>query len=165
MNFKEQVDAYIASGKKVLNLIIKQQYFDEILAGTKKQEFREIKPSTEKKYILLDKEGYAVEDDNGNSIPIHYDALLLYVGYNPDREAMLIECTGASTEVLVDENEEPLFFFIDKKTRKEVFPRYYDPDILEALDENNNVIENYEVYYREQITYDLGKVIVKKLNR
>lgn len=165
MNFKEQVDAYIASGKKVLNLIIKQQYYDEILAGTKKQEFREIKPSTEKKYILLDKEGYAAEDENGNSIPIHYDALLLYVGYKPDREAMLIECTGASTQVLVDENDEPLFFFIDKNTRKEVFPRYYDPDTFEALDEKNNVIENYEVYYSEQITYDLGKIIAKKLNR
>ena len=118
-----------------------------------------------KKYILLDKEGYAAEDENGNSIPIHYDALLLYVGYKPDREAMLIECTGASTQVLVDENDEPLFFFIDKNTRKEVFPRYYDPDTFEALDEKNNVIENYEVYYSEQITYDLGKIIAKKLNR
>ena len=44
MTFNEQVEAYVASGKKVLTLIIKQKYFDEIIAGTKKQESREIKP-------------------------------------------------------------------------------------------------------------------------
>lgn len=29
---------------KTLNLIIKQCFFDEIIKGTKKQEFREVKP-------------------------------------------------------------------------------------------------------------------------
>ena len=91
MNFKEQVEAYVASGKKVLTLIIKQKYFDEIIAGTKKQESREIKPSTERKYILFDEDGYPIEDENRNIVPIQYDALLLYVGYKPDREAALVE--------------------------------------------------------------------------
>ena len=165
MNFKEQVEAYVASGKKVLTLIIKQQYFDEIMAGTKKQENREIKPSTERRYIQFDQEGYPIEDENGNTVPIHYDALLLYVGYQPNREAALVEVVSAETAIYVDDNREPIFYFIDKYTRKEVFPRYYDEETLEALDENNKVIENYEAYFREEITYQLGKVIAAKLNR
>ena len=165
MNFKEQVEAYLASGKKVLTLIIKQQYFDEIIAGTKKQESREIKPSTERKYLLFDEDGSPIEDENRNSMPIQYDALLLYVGYKPDREAALIEVESAETALYIDDNNEPIFYFIDKHTRKEVFPRYYDEDTHEALDENNTVIEDYEAYYREEITYNLGKVIASKRNR
>ena len=162
MTFNEQVEAYVASGKKVLTLIIKQKYFDEIIAGTKKQESREIKPSTERKYILFDNEGYPIEDENGNTVPIQYDALLLYVGYQPNREAALLEVVSAETALYVDDNNEPIFYFIDKHTRKEVFPRYYDEDTHEALDENNNVIENYEAYYREEVTYNLGIVIASK---
>ena len=61
---------------KTLTLIIKQCYFDEIIKGTKKQEFREVKPTTVKRLLQLDKEGYELEDENGNGMPIHYDALL-----------------------------------------------------------------------------------------
>ena len=104
MNFNEQVEAYVASGKKVLTLIIKQKYFDEIIAETKKQESREIKPSTERKYILFDNEGYPIEDENGNTVPIQYDALLLYVGYQPNREAALVEVVSAETSLYVDDN-------------------------------------------------------------
>lgn len=165
MNFKERVEAYVASGKKVLTLVIKQQYFDEIIAGTKRQESREIKPSTERKYIVFGDDGYAIEDENGNTVPLRYDALLLYVGYKPEREAALVEVESAETALYVDDNNEPIFYFIDKHTRKEVFPRYYDQDTYEALDENNNVIEDYEAYFREEITYNLGKVVASKVNR
>ncbi|MBR5716202.1 MAG: hypothetical protein IKX59_06405 [Bacteroidales bacterium] len=165
MNFKEQVEAYVSSGKKVLTLIIKNQYFDDIMAGTKKQESREIKPSTERKYILFDQDGYPIEDENGNTVPIQYDALLLYAGYQSNRQAALVGVESAETALYIDDNNEPIFYFIDKYTRKEVFPHYYDEDTLEALDENNNVIENYEAYFREEITYHLGKVIAAKLNR
>lgn len=164
MDIKKELARLKAEGKEVLTLIIKKKYFDQIIAGTKKQEFREIKPSTERKYIEFDSDGYPVEDENGNTIPLHYDYILLYVGYSPDREAAIVECTGASTQILIDEENEPIFYFIDKNTRKEVFPHYYDADTYEALDENNNVIEDYEVYFREQITYDLGKVVCSKLN-
>lgn len=165
MTFNEQVEAYVASGKKILTLIIKQKYFDEIIDGTKKEECREIKPSNERKYILFDNDGLPLEDKNGNTIPVKYDALFLYVGYQPNRETVLIEVESAETVLLVDDNNEPLFYFIDKHTRKEVFPHYYDEDSLEALDDNNNVIEDYETYYREEVIYNLGKIIASKLNR
>ena len=40
---------------KILNLIIKQKYFDAIMQGSKVQEFREIRPTTVKKYIQIDR--------------------------------------------------------------------------------------------------------------
>ena len=65
---------------KILKLIIKQKYFDAILAGRKVQEFREVRPTTIKKLLQLDKDGYEVEDENGNAQPIHYDAIQFHVG-------------------------------------------------------------------------------------
>ena len=118
---------------KVLNLIIKQVFFDQIIAGKKKQEFREIKPTTEKKYIQLDDEGYALLDENDNCIPINYDAIRFYVGYKPDRDSALVEVTGAHTEVIVDENNQPLMYFLDNGTE----------------------------YWVEQIVYNLGKILEK----
>ena len=44
---------------EILQLIIKQKFFDEILAGKKKQEFREIRPNTQKKYCELDAKGHS----------------------------------------------------------------------------------------------------------
>ena len=115
---------------KILTLIIKQKYFDAILAGRKVQEFREIRPSTEKKYILLDEKGYAIEDENGNCIPVKYDAIRFYVGYNKDRDTALVEVVGAHTEVFVDDDGNPISY--DYKG---------------------------EEYWVEQVVYDLGKVL------
>jgi hypothetical protein len=115
---------------KVLKLIIKQKYFDQIMAGTKKQEFRDIKPSTEKKYIRIDKDGYALNDKNGNNIPIKYDAIRFYVGYAKNRATALVEVKGAHSETYVDENGKPV-----------MWPQY-GPD-----------------YWAERMVYDLGKVI------
>jgi hypothetical protein len=111
---------------KILNLIIKQKFFDEILAGTKKEEYREVRPTTFKKYLryivadeefvdlddvpktpkyqdALDKEGFDVA-------PIQYDALRLYVGYNKDRDSMLVKVENIVLETFVDENNEPIYY-------------------------------------------------------
>ena len=40
-----------------LYLTIKQVYFDQIVAGTKKEEYREIKDTTYKKYLDTDEYG------------------------------------------------------------------------------------------------------------
>lgn len=48
---------------KVLNLQIKQVYLTEILNGTKKQEFREIRPTTEAKLVERDEKHYVIEDE------------------------------------------------------------------------------------------------------
>lgn len=115
---------------KVLNLIIKQKYFDAILQGRKVQEFREIRPTTVKKYVQIDDEGYEVEDELGNSIPIEYDAIRFFVGYNKDRDSALVEVTSAYTEVFVDENDQPITYEYQGKT-----------------------------WWAEQVVYNLGKIL------
>lgn len=85
---------------KILNLIIKQKYFDAIMAGRKVQEFREVRPTTIKKLLQLDEEGYEVEDEYGNAQPIKYDAIRFFVGYNKDRDSALVEVESAYCEIL-----------------------------------------------------------------
>ena len=43
--------------ENTLYLTIKQKYFDEIMAGTKKNEYMEIKDTTASKYLEMWKEG------------------------------------------------------------------------------------------------------------
>ena len=42
----------------ILTLSIKQKYFDEILAGKKTHEYREIRPTNAKKYITYSSFGF-----------------------------------------------------------------------------------------------------------
>ena len=121
---------------KVLNLIIKQCFFDEIIKGTKKQEFREVKPTTIKKLLQLDEEGFEIEDADGNAQPIKYDAIQFYVGYNKDRDNALVEVVGAHCEIFVDENNEPITY---------EHGRGKDGQPL--------------VWVAEQVVFDLGKVL------
>lgn len=116
---------------EILQLIIKQKFFDEILAGKKKQEFREIRPNTQKKYCELDEEGYCKERD-GVLIPRHYDAIQFYVGYNKDRASALVEVKDARIELFEDENH----------------------NLIEYEYKG-------EPYLAAQVVYDLGRVIDK----
>ena len=121
---------------KVLNLIIKQKYLDAILAGRKVQEFREVRPTTIKKLLQLDEEGFEIEDADGNAIPIQYDAIRFYVGYNKDRDNALVEVVGAHCEIFVDENNEPITYEHGK-------------------DKDGNPL----VWVAEQVVFDLGKIL------
>ena len=134
----EDAPKYDNMGLKVINLIIKQKYFDAILSGKKKKEYREIRPQNERKYVLIDDEGYAVEDENGNCKPVQYDAIRFFVGYNKDRDTALVRITGAYTEMFVDERGEPISYQYGK-------------------DENGDPI----TYYAEQIVYELGEILNK----
>lgn len=122
---------------KILNLIIKQKFFDEILAGKKKQEFREIRPTTSKKYInyVCDGKEYndpdtLPEDGETDIVPIQYDAIRFFVGYNKDRDSALVEVKNSTVEFFVDENGDDVVY------------EY-----------------NGEEYIAAQIVYDLGAVI------
>lgn len=124
---------------KILKLIVKQCYFDEIIKGTKKQEFREVKPTTVKRLIELDKDGYEVEDENGNAQPIQYDALQLYVGYAKNRASALVKVKSAYCEIITDEKGEPIIY------------EY-------GTDKNGEPL----VWVVEQVVYNLGKVLAYK---
>lgn len=103
---------------KILNLIIKQKYFDEILAGTKTEEYREVRPTTFKKYlkVVVDDVIYDSIEEATKALGrsdfdfeeeiIKYDAIRFYVGYNKDRDSMLVEVKDAILTYFVDDDEE-----------------------------------------------------------
>ena len=83
---------------KILTLIIQQKWFDEIIKGKKKQEFRELRPRSEKKYIEY--------QEDGTFDAIKFDAIRFYVGYNKNRDTALVEIKNISFLDFVDENNE-----------------------------------------------------------
>jgi hypothetical protein len=74
------------TGWKILMLNIKENYFKEIVAGTKKEEYRLLKPSTINKYTF---------QDEGKRWLKKFDAIRFFVGYHKDRESALVEITDA----------------------------------------------------------------------
>ena len=77
--------------------------------GTKTHEYREVKPSTIKKLLAHDENGDLI--GSGKFLQgvetiqtVHYDAMLLYVGYNPLRDSALVEITASEEQLLCDED-------------------------------------------------------------
>lgn len=122
---------------KTLSLVIKQQWFDKIMSGEKTTETREIKPNTQEKYIKVDPDGYALEDENGNCVPREYDAIRLYVGYNKGRDTALVKIRSAKVYYIVDENDEPITYETGE------------------TDENGDPV----LYVAAQIEYELGDIL------
>lgn len=115
---------------KTLKLIITQNYFDQIVAGTKKKEYREVKPTTIKRLLQLDSEGFEIEDEEGNAQPIKYDRIQFYVGYRKNRDTCIVEVKDSHCEIFMDEYGNPITYKHD------------------GLD-----------WVEEQVVFDLGKTI------
>ena len=100
--------------ENTLYLPIKQVYFDQIIAGTKKEEYREIKEGiTATKYLIKDPNTkyklntevtspgveYFIDDyNNGNFpfLPRQYKYLNLVVGYAKERDTAIVRVEGFS---------------------------------------------------------------------
>lgn len=98
--------------ENTLYLPIKQIFFDQIIAGTKKEEYREIKEGiTANRYLLKDKNGkyvlnpdvtqpdkeYFIDDYNNGNFPFvakPYKYLYIAVGYAKERDTALVEVDG-----------------------------------------------------------------------
>lgn len=105
---------------KTLTLSLKRKYFDEILAGKKTHEYREVRPNNTKKYVHLLCEGKFYEDDDpafddtDPNSPVEivakkYDAIKFYTGaYEGKRPYMLVEVKEADAVIEVDENGKDL---------------------------------------------------------
>ena len=91
---------------RTLKLSIKQKYLDAIKDGRKVQEFREVRPNNIKKYLQLDDEGYEIEDENANALPIVYDNILFTSKETGD--TALVEVTDSRCEILLGENGQPI---------------------------------------------------------
>ena len=94
-----------------LYLPIKQVYFDEIIAGDKNAEYREVKEGiTANRYLLKDENGKYVLNpevtesgkeyfiDDFPFMPKKYKYLALAVGYAKERDTAIVEVTGYSFE-------------------------------------------------------------------
>ena len=68
---------------KVLTLRIKQVYLDEIVAGTKRIEYRELKQTTLNRYTYID-------PADGKRYLRRFDALRLIVGYHQEGDRVLV---------------------------------------------------------------------------
>lgn len=114
---------------KDLSLIIKQEYFDRIMSGTKKFEYREVKPTTIKRLLQLDEEGYEIEDEHGNAQPIEYNRIIFYVGYRKDRDCGIVKVKSAHCELIAGADGEPVIY-----------------------------VHNNQTWVKEQVVYELGKI-------
>lgn len=117
-----------------LYLPIKQIFFDQIIAGVKKEEYRDITPSTYKKYLDCDEGGNPYCDDEVLTMEDleFYDADLLMackdgkfpfffredikfldlaVGYSKERDTATVEVTNITPQILVKPNGESRFNF------------------------------------------------------
>lgn len=128
---------------KILTLSIKQKFFDEILAGKKTHEYREIRPTNAKKYItyLCGNKEYKADEELPEEgevelKPIRYNAIKLLTGeYKGKRPCMLVEVKDAEVIILTDEN-------------------------------GNDIVYEYqgEEYIAAQIDYTLGRVLEKHID-
>jgi len=117
---------------KNLTLSIKQQYFDEILSGAKKNEVREIRPKNVAKYCKVDKEGFVVENDNG-IVPVVYDTITLLTGaYKGTRPKMVVKVEGAKIDLLTDE-ETGEFITLNDEDGQEYFAAVIEYQLGEIL--------------------------------
>lgn len=104
----------------ILTLSIKRKFFDEILAGKKTHEYREVRPSNTKKFVHLLCEGKFYEDDDpafedaNPDAPVEivakeYDAIRFYTGaYNGKRPYMIVEVNNADAIIMTDDNNEDI---------------------------------------------------------
>lgn len=120
--------------ENTLSLVIKQSFFDEIKAGKKKCEYREIKDTTYRKYLECDEEGnpYFTEGVMDINDPLCGDIYIwnngvypyipkddifylnLAVGYKKNRATMTVEVLDVTFEPLCDNNNNPARFTEDE---------------------------------------------------
>lgn len=113
-----------------LKLIVKRKVFDDIVRGARKEEVRDIRPSSESRYIVVNENGVVECDGSGNAIPVEYDAIRFRVGYESGSSNVLVEILKSYTRYIVDEND----------------------NVVEYL------YDDY-MYQCQEIVYELGKII------
>lgn len=142
----EEVELPKPDKSNTLYLTIKQVYFDQIIAGDKKEEYREVKETTYKKFVETDDDGNVFFDDNlitekklseyyaEDSLYIYNDGvcpllpksnlfyLNLAVGYNKVRDTALVEVVDISFEIAKDNSGNEVRFNIDESGNVQLSP-------------------------------------------
>ena len=138
MDSRSQRISYIdrATGNKVptLTVTVSPENFDAIRSGEITELHRDVRPINIEQYLQLDENGFELEDENGNAIPIHYEAILLQDGYDKNSRALMISVKDVSTVVLTDDNDKIITY------------RYLEQD-----------------WFAEQVIYTLGPILRDKV--
>lgn len=114
---------------KTLTLSIKQQYFDEIKAGTKTFEEREIRPNNISKYCLMKDGDVVIEDGIVKTVP--YDTITLLTGaYKGTRPKMVVKVKSSEVIVLTDEDDNEIVYELDGQEYVACIIRYELGEIL-----------------------------------
>lgn len=79
------------SDKKELYLVLEKKYFNEILEGTKKQEYRDFTEFYIKRLGVSDKEGHLIDTRD-------YDTIKFQMGYSKNAPQIIVECKGVFIE-------------------------------------------------------------------
>lgn len=148
--------------KETLYLPIKQVYFDEIINGTKKEEYRDITPTTYKKYLDCDENDFPWVNDEvltqeemefydadilnackDEKFPFYFREDIKYlnlaVGYAKERDTALVEVTEITPLIGKDKDGNSARF---------------------DMDENGNIVPNPEgKFCMWQAVFHLGKII------
>lgn len=105
---------------KVLTLSIKRNFFDEILAGKKTHEYRDVRPSNAKRYYyilnngkrytpFLDADQIPDDDSPVQPVPVKYDAIKFLTGaYSGKRPWALVEVKETEILQCADRNGNPI---------------------------------------------------------
>ena len=121
--------------QNTLYLTIKQVFFDEIIAGTKTKEYREIKNTTYKKYLECDEDGFPYYDlmkaeaenpllgdlciwNNGVYPYVaknNLEFLSLAVGYRKQCDTAIVEVNDITFEPITNDDGKPCRFSDDFK--------------------------------------------------
>ena len=103
---------------KTLTLNLKRQYFDEILAGTKTHEYRDIFPENVRKFVYYKIGNQTYPGDAAElpptessfesiAFPVEYDCIKFLTGaYSGKRPYMIVEVKAAEIKFTYDENGE-----------------------------------------------------------
>ena len=91
----------------ILTLIIKKVWFDEIMAGNKSIEYRELKQTTLGRYTWVEKE-------TGKRYLKKFDAIRFNVGYNKNRDTALVEVLDTT----FDQNGQKVEYHLGKILEK-----------------------------------------------
>ena len=120
---------------KNLTLSIQRGFFEEILDGTKKKEFREVKPTNVKQYLKVDENNEPIfaTDKDLTLLPVEYDTLTLYTGqYKGKRPGIVVEVKKAKAEA----HPSMVYTYKGEKYVK-TFIEYHLGEIIEKLNFEN----------------------------
>lgn len=149
--------------QNTLYLTIKQVYFDQIMDGTKTEEFRDISPATYKKYIECDETGepyYNLTEKEADwyggdllcackngKFPFKFKEsikfLNLAVGYNNVRDSAIVEVVDITPLIGRNPKGQELRFDFDK--------------------EGKPVLNSHGAFCMWQAVFHLGKIVEKNI--